>query len=182
MTIDFSFPYAAGTASDNVLIYYKGSFEEEVLSTVGASLRKHFDEMPKLGRSAFASFVEMAQNISLYSEERNIFSADNKTNGIGTFLAEDLDDKVKVTATNLVNESQQKEILAKVKKVNEMELKDLKMWRREILRKPPEKEGHQGGGIGLLEIVLKSGSPLDVEISIVNQQYAFLSLSVYLNK
>ncbi|MEH0153884.1 SiaB family protein kinase [Limibacter armeniacum] len=181
MAINFGFPFT-GVTSDSIMVYYKGSFGEEVLTSVGTSLRKHFEEAPKLGRSAFASFVEMAQNISLYSAERNIFSADQKSNGVGSFLAEDLDDRIRVTATNLVNEEQQAEVLRKVKKVNEMELKDLKLWRREILKNPPEKEGHQGGGIGLLEIALKSGSPIEAEISYVNNEFAFLSLSVYLNK
>lgn len=175
--------YSNNIPSDKVLLYYKGPFEEEMLFMVGSHLKNFFKEEPRMERKVFSTFVELAQNISLYSSEKNFFADENLTNGIGSIVVQDLDDQLKITAANLIKSSQVDEIVSKAEKVNSLTKEELREWKREILKQPyVETNEHKGGGIGLLEIALRSGSVIDIDITNVDEESSFISLSVYFKK
>ena len=56
-----------------VIMYYKGPFEDNILNNISKYLKRKFSSEPKVGSKIFAIFMEMAQNISLYSAEHNYF-------------------------------------------------------------------------------------------------------------
>jgi hypothetical protein len=61
------FHYGSGK---NVVMYYKGPFDKELLNIFGKNIRKVVGGDTVSGTKLFKVFIEMAQNISHYSSER----------------------------------------------------------------------------------------------------------------
>jgi hypothetical protein len=72
-------------------------------------------------------------------------------------------------------------VTAKCEKINTMTSDELRVWKRE-LRSQPMREGQLGANIGLLDIALKSGSKLDLEITPVNENFSHFVLSIDIQK
>ena len=67
---------------DDIKMYYKGPFDEVILSKMISHVRTGFSAS-KAGKKLFAIFLELAQNISFYSFEKNVVQ-DLPDSGIGT--------------------------------------------------------------------------------------------------
>ena len=64
----------------NIIIFYKGVFNDEILNRIGNFIRQGFSGDTKAEKRLFALFIELAQNISYYSLERFIIG-----NQVGEF-------------------------------------------------------------------------------------------------
>ncbi len=96
------FDYHLLTDRKKVLLYYKGPFDELVLSKISYYLREQFPESPKAGKKLFAVFIELAQNIAYYSSEMNLFGNELSKHGVGTILIKENENAYTLTAGNLV--------------------------------------------------------------------------------
>jgi hypothetical protein len=168
---------------DQIMICYKGPFMERVLVLLGEKINILLNDNPRLNKKIFSIFMELAQNIAYYSEERHKQSSSesDKTYGKGTFMIVEQHEYYTIISANLIKKSWEQEILDKSEMINNLDEDGLRKLKRE-LRNQPKYEGQMGGNIGLVEIALKAGSSLDVEIASVDDQYSFFSLSIDLPK
>ena len=167
---------------DDIIICYKGPFMERVLTIIGEKINILTNDDPRLNKKIFSIFIELAQNIAYYSEERHRESPDSdKTYGKGTFIISESRTSYKLTSANLIKKSWEQEILDKSELINKLDVEGLRKLKRE-LRNQPRHEGQLGGNIGLVDIALKAGSTLDVEVTDVDDQFSFFSLSIEIHK
>ncbi len=164
-----------------ILTYYKGPFDEAVLSRIGEFLRYKFPEYPKAGKRLFSVFIEMAQNISYYSAEINHFGSGKDKYGVGTIMIYEDDEHYVLTAGNLIDKEFGEAITARCQEINELSTEELRNLKKE-LRSTPRKDGQKGGNIGLVHMALKSGEPLGVETKDVDEQYSFFVLKAKIIK
>ena len=163
---------------ENILICYKGPFLEKVLNMMGEKINDLFNNDPRMNKKIFSIFIELAQNIAYYSEERHKESSQaEKSYGKGFFFICESDGYYTLTSANLIKKSWEQEILEKSELINQLDVDGLRKLKRE-LRNQPRHEGQLGGNIGLVDIALKAGSSLNVQVNDVDEQSSFFSLSI----
>lgn len=164
--------------NDNVLICYKGPFMDRVLTLIGEKINTLINEDPRLNKKVFSIFIELAQNIAYYSEKR--YKDENitgKTFGEGSFVISETATHYTLSSANLIKKSWEKEVLEKCKLINKLDTDGLRKLKRE-LRNKPRHEGQLGGNIGLVDIALKAGTTLNVDISNEDDHFSFFTLSI----
>lgn len=164
-----------------ILLYYKGPFDELILTKIGNYLRTKFSQTPKAGSKIFAIFIEMAQNISYYSAETDLFDDSVKTYGIGTIVVNELADSYKLISGNMVTHDIAQEIIEKCRAINTLDTEGLRNMKKEM-RSLPRRDDHKGGNIGLIQMAIKSENPLDVETKAFDEVHAFLTISTTIDK
>ena len=174
--------YHASLNSKNVVLYYKGPFDEHILSNISSQLRRKFSDNPRAGAKLFAIFIELAQNISYYSAESNFFyDEEGQKNGVGTVVIIDREDAIVFSAGNLVKSEQVVEIIAKCQEINTLSFEELRALKRDT-RSTERTEGQKGGNIGLIHVALKSENPLEVEAKVVDEHHSFFMISATIQK
>jgi hypothetical protein len=164
-----------------ILLYYKGPFDELILTKIGNYLRTKFSQTPKAGSKIFAIFIEMAQNISYYSAETDLFDDSVKKYGIGTIVVNELADSYKLISGNMVTHSIAQEIIEKCRAINTLDAEGLRNMKKEV-RSAPRKDDHKGGNIGLIQMAIKSENHLEVETKSFDDVHAFLTISTTIDK
>ena len=165
---------------DHILVYYKGPFVDTVLASIGNRINE-IEMNPLLNKKVFSIFLELAQNVSYYSEEREHHDQKSKSYGRGSFLIYDWDSHYSLTSANLIKKSWAPVITEKCKKINSLDVDALRQWKRE-LRSQPMHEGQLGANVGLIDMALKAGSPLEVDITPFDEDYDFFALSINVSK
>jgi len=168
---------------EKVRMYYKGAFNESILSAVSQEIRERFVEQdPVASKKLFAIFLELAQNISFYSAEINQWKVEESKPGVGTFLISEEEDGYIFTTANIIVNENAIEIVDKCKKINSLDKEGLREFKRELRNMPSKNQGHASGNIGLVQVALKAENPLRVELVRINETLAFFILSVKINK
>jgi hypothetical protein len=174
--------YDANFNKDHIIICYKGPFLDRVLALIGEKITLLIDDDPLVSKKVFSIFLEMAQNVAYYSEDRSSKTNNpDKTVGKGTFLITETDTHYTISSANLIKKSWEQEILDKCALVNSLDSDGLRKLKRE-LRSQPKKEDHVGGNIGLVDIALKASSPLHVDVSHVSEQHSYFVISIEVGK
>lgn len=148
---------------NNALIYYKGSFDEDVLEKTKQSLQKQLDISSKMFKKMFAIFVELAQNISRHSSENNFFGEDLNEHGVGTIRVYSEGDGYYLHAANWILRDDANSLIKKCEKLNTMSHDELRKMKQDIFSQP-KTVNQKGGNVGLIQVALKSKSPIHIEI------------------
>ena len=173
--------YYLNMDKQDIALYYKGPFDEVILSKISQHLRSKFPESPKASKKLFAIFIELAQNIAFYSAEKYHFDEKERTHGIGTILVKDSVGKITFTCGNLVDNKSVLELINKCEHINSLNYDELRELRKEI-RNAPRKENHKGGNIGLVQVALKSENPLTTKAIEIDNDHSFFLLSTEIEK
>ncbi|MBL6447152.1 SiaB family protein kinase [Fulvivirga sp. 29W222] len=160
----------------NIIVYYKGPFDEIILSEIGTKIRKKIFDPPKIGHRLFSVFMELAQNISLYSAEKNQLESGLKW-GVGTIAVYETKESYILISGNLVKNDVLKQIVEKCEEINNLDHEGLRAMKREY-RSSEIKANHKGGNIGLIQVALKSDLPLELDIKEVDKEHSFFTISV----
>lgn len=159
----------------DIIVYYKGPFDEIILSEIGTKIRNKVFEPPKIGGKLFSVFMELAQNIALYSAEKNQLETGVKW-GIGTIAVYETKTSYTLISGNLVKKDVLDQIVAKCEEINMLDHEGLRAMKREY-RSSVIKADHKGGNIGLIQVALKSDS-LELDTKEVDNEHSFFTISV----
>ncbi len=176
-------------------LYYKGPFDKDILANISLQLRRRFADNPRMSAKLFAIFIELAQNISYYSEESNFFydydqntkkdikysDENKKNNGVGTVVIHNEEKEIILSAGNLVPTEKIKDIIAKCEQINGLSIDQLRALKKEVrsVKRTPDQKG---GNIGLIQVALKSEHPLHVETKIVDEKNSYFIISSTIEK
>ncbi len=131
---------------------YSGLLSEEVLSAISSIVREQvtdIDHDEDLTTRVFGIFIEQAQNIIRYSEERL------SQGGIGTVAIGRSSDGFLVEAINPMKAEKVGLLKANLGELQQMDSKELRKAYKQRLREGPP-EGSKGAGLGFIEIARKS--------------------------
>ncbi len=159
---------------DNVMLVYKGPFEENVLMALGAYIKKKFCPANRL----FSVFIELAQNIAFYSA--NFSSHTNKEYGVGLVMVTEATQHHRLIAGNVVMTETIIPLIEKCELINSLDREGLRQLKIKQLRQPRGSKG--GAHIGLIQVALTSSNPLEFQVVPIDDTYSFFSLSVLVNK
>jgi hypothetical protein len=166
--------------TNHVIFAFKGVMTHDILHGIADSIKKRNIEDHTLAKRVFSIFIELAQNIHLYSADRMFSDKDNRDIGAGTITISESSSFYELSSGNLVDASAEKGIMERCDLINSMSPEDLKKFYKDARKKPVE--GSQGGNVGFIDMARKSGNPLVVRMDSVDEKLSFFTLSVRVDK
>lgn len=155
------FREAAG--QNGILLYYTGEFSQNVVATIGDSLKKRLEATnasTSARRKVFSTFMEMAQNIVHYGE--------GEGNRDGTFaVGRTADERFFLVCGNPIRLEHVPRLQEKLEPLRRMTLDEIKQAYREQLRNDGHNEQNpdsKGAGLGFLTVAREASEPIDYRI------------------
>lgn len=159
-----------------ILIAYKGPITMQVL----ASLGNYFKSIPfedNIARTRlFKTFMEVTQNISLYSAERVVFRTDANI-GVGMIKIHEDDDYFYITTKNKIHEQDSRKLQNYCNEINSKNHESLRLLKSSNIKS--KKEHENSAHLGLIHIALLTSNKLEFK---VDSENLFFELTVKVNK
>lgn len=163
---------------NNLVASYVGPIDDDILTLLAENLEATLWQNETLRRRFFKIFIELSQNIALYSDERSVTKG--KENGEGTLIISDYGDHFLFSAGNVVKNSVKEQLNERAKNINSLDRLGLRALKRKY-RKVGNKKG--GGNIGLVQVALLSKNPIEINFfPTVNENQSFYLVSVKIEK
>jgi hypothetical protein len=159
------------------LVYYKGIFSYPVIVELGQHIRNDIQLSSSLREKVFSIFVELAQNVCSYSQEKVNVSNSQKNVGIGSFHLLENSDFVYINTTNPVTQEQLENLEKRIEKINQLDRKGLRALKMQF-RELAINARTNSGNVGLVEVALRSGNPIEMKAAESN----LISITVKLTK
>ena len=163
---------------EDILISYKGPFDEHILSVVGKYLRLLLPQEEMSSKKLFSIFMELAQNISYYSKDTDHLGS--IAAGIGSLVISESDNYFNFMTGNYVHNVDVIPVLEKCEVINSLDREGLRKYKRDQRNLPPG--NHGGAHIGLIQVALTSANPLDIEVTPISNDISFFSICVKIDK
>ncbi len=163
----------------DILVSYKGPFDPHVLSFIGSYIKDLIDQSTDTGRKIFKIFIEVAQNISFYSAERNHFGHQDHA-GVGTFVILEETEHYRLISGNVIKKDVEEMLMEKCNKIISLDKQGLRQYKRELLEQPDSTFG--GANIGLIQIAITAETAFEFEIRKLNKETSFFILSIRIKK
>lgn len=158
-----------------IVLKYEGSFSHQLLLKIGEEVKSRFwEKIPRAAyKQLFFSTLELAQNIGHYSELQEI---EDKSTGKGELIVESDDNFIWVSSKNRIENKAKTKLLAKLNYFNSLDKEGLKSVIKDKLRGEEEIDS-KGGGIGFMEIIKRTGNPLEYLIEEFDEHQSIITLS-----
>jgi hypothetical protein len=179
--LDFDlYKYYTDSKDHHIILTFKGALSQEIVVEIGFIIKSKL-VVDKQIKKIFAVFVEMAQNIMHYSDEKEFDLVSGKETGIGIILFTQDKNKYLITSGNIVLNEKIEKIVNKLEFVNSLDNDGLKKAFNEQIRSPRESES-KGAGLGFIEIARKCSGKIKYEVSKINEKKSFLVLTIAFDK
>jgi hypothetical protein len=165
---------------ESIQVLYTGPFDSNVLTVLAQNLEYSLTVDPKVTKKLFKIFIELAQNIALYSAERVLNEIENAYTGFGSIILKEFDDFFVFSSGNIAIKSDIDPVLKKCDTINSLTREELRDYKRQQRKMPPSKKG--GGNIGLIQVALMAGNPLTYKIINIDDNQFFYIISVKISK
>ena len=163
----------------NIVMSFLGDFTHEVVTSLLSSVKKLLDtsEMDFLLKKRFyAVVVECMDNITRHNtaieQDQLPFKYTSTIFAISSYP-----DHFKIQTGNYILNSQIQALTERLDKVNSLDKEGLKALYREKISARPE-----GGGLGIIDISLRSGCKLSYEFKNISDEVSFFILQTIVSK
>jgi hypothetical protein len=164
------------------ILAFNGVISQDSIVGFGEVLRSelHINNPLSLVNKAFAIYIEMTQNLLHYSANR--VDSNGKSIGVGAVFLIKSVDNYSIVTVNLISEKQRQFLEKKCNLVNSLTKDDLKEFYLKKRREVAETDS-KGAGLGFIDIVRRSGEPVEFTFEPVNQDsYLFFLRSKVLTE
>ena len=159
----------------NVILSYKGPWDEHIVFSMGNYIKVVVKDNVSVSKKIFKIFMELAQNVSLYSAEFNKFEEDRKV-GIGSLVILEENNNYHFYSGNVVNNVDIIPIIDKCEVINSLDREQLRQFKRKQRQLPRSESG--GANIGLIQIALTADNPIDLKLTPITEDKSFFSIGV----
>ncbi|MGD2088587.1 MAG: SiaB family protein kinase [Candidatus Aminicenantes bacterium] len=168
----------------NIVLDFQGAISQELVVGMAELLKNKSSQ--EFGRTTivkklFSIFIEMAQNIAIYSAERVYLDAHRGDVGAGIIVVTEENNNCTITSGNLVKNRSIAKIIERCQKINRMEKTELRQFYKSQIKSSRER-GKKGAGVGLIDIARKSGNAIRYGVTQVDDINSFLVLSVKIHQ
>ena len=175
------FQFYNQSAAEKVPVLFKGPLFHDVLYNLAECVMQQISNTEKIKNKVLASFIELAQNVKLYSQERIQAEGEESDAGVGMMVFKELDQHYVIMSGNLMRNADVKPLITKCQYINTLNRENLNRYYREERNRSIE-SGLQGGNTGLIELVRRSNNPLEVGETSVDEAHSFITIAVTINK
>ena len=168
----------------NIVLDFQGAISQDLVVGMAELLKNKSSQ--DFGRSImvkklFSIFIEMAQNIAIYSAERVHLDDRHGDVGAGIIVVTEENKNYTITSGNLVKKEAISKIIEHCQKINGMEKEELRKFYKAQIKSSRER-GKKGAGVGLIDIARKSGNAIRYGVIQVDDINSFLVLSVKIHR
>lgn len=161
-----------------IMVCFNGPINAALIEEIGRALRdylNHQQEQPSAVADIFAVYIEMTQNIRRYADQHPELTGAASA----AIIVSREDGHYVVSAGNVVNPDDGRELLKRVDELAAMDRSELKAFFKAQLRQPREIL-NGSAGLGLIDMARKASRPLVATVREMDGQRSFLSLRVVL--
>ena len=162
-----------------ILISYKGPVTPVIMAEISRDIQDKLAENPRASRKVFSVFMELAQNILYYSSEKIQYAG--RIDSVGMLQILELDNHYVFSCGNTINRTHVDQLVDSCNTINSLDKEELRKLKRHQ-RRQPSNEISQGAGIGLVQVAILSGNPLEIQAQDIDEDHAIFTLSVNINK
>ena len=165
---------------EGIVMAYSGNMSEELLASVFQVMDLKPDENPQEQRrkkKVNNILVECLQNIYHHGEDFTGEKGFENVNSILFLVCRNANNEYRIVTGNHMPSSGVKALKEKIDKVNALSMEELKDYYRELLNSNELSE-KGGAGLGMIDLVRKSGNKIEYRFDDVNDQLSFFSLIV----
>jgi hypothetical protein len=164
----------------NVIISFKGVMTSEILTTILQIMESRMDkleERPKIRKKVFNVLVECLQNLYHHIDDDidDKSTPQNKRNCLFILARENA--AYIITTGNYIKPEDSPILEEKLDKINGMTRDELKSYYKQVLNEGTMSDKGTAG-LGMIDIALKSGKKLEYDLTPINENLTFFSLSV----
>jgi hypothetical protein len=168
----------------NIVLDFQGAISQDLVVGMAELLKNKSSQ--DFGRSImvkklFSIFIEMAQNIAIYSAERVQLDDRHGDVGAGIIVVTEENKNYTITSGNLVKKEAISKIIEHCQKINGMGKEELRKFYKAQIKSSRER-GKKGAGVGLIDIARKSGNTIRYGVIQVDDINSFLVLSVKIHR
>ncbi len=180
-TLEFAYEFHQTMLQNKLIFAYEGEVTQQLMKVFTSLAKENLqqeEEQTKVKKRVFHVMVESLQNLSKHSGDAE--TGKNKENGSGIFLVGRDKKHYKVTTGNSIAVKRVAEIKALFDKINNMDRKAIKKFYKKTLQE--NRLSDKGGaGLGFIDIVKKTGSPIDYHFISINEvsSYMLYQIKVY---
>jgi hypothetical protein len=176
--------YFKGQANNNVILFYKGNVDSDVINHVLDTVEDKMvevNEQSKLRKKVYNVLVESLQNLYHHVDKVPEDYEDQTSEKFGMLVVQKVDKGYKILTGNFVNSENVEKLEEKIKRINRSSHEEIKELYKFILN-------HQrisakgGGGLGLVDIARKTGNKLEYAFKEYNDKYSFFYLNILVNE
>jgi len=162
-------------SNESIVISHEGLITEQVIIKKGEKIREYFKKDINLSRKVFSVYMELIQNIFYYSCEKR--EVNGNYYGIGKIEIVKNTRGFVIKSSNLAENKFVENIRSKIPIINNLNKEQLRKLKIETRRRPQE-ELSKGAGIGLIQLAILSGNPLNVFFEKKDKKYAYYHIQV----
>jgi hypothetical protein len=171
----------------NIMLSFKGEITSDLLTSILHITENKLDKMqeePKVKKKVFNVLVECLQNLYHHIDEMKSIDqlffeeiiGESESKAAILMIGKDGANYYILTGNYILNDKVDA-FKKKLEKINSLSKEELKLMYQEILNN----EGFSqkgGGGLGMIDIVRKSGQKLEFEFQNINENFSFFSLHI----
>ncbi len=166
--------------ADVFAISYLGAIDRNLLALMAKNIEeKTAETTPTATKKIFKVFIELSQNIALYSVERGT-SSDSNSSGEGIIIFKELNDHFLVYTGNMASIHDIKALTKKIDRINSLSHRELRDYKRKMRNLRHTDMGR--GNIGLIQVALVSGNPIEYKVIDLNDEKSFIIIACKINK
>jgi len=157
---------------ENILLVYRGVFENSLLAVIAKNIRDKTNN-ESTGKTVFRIFVELSQNISFYSNEREV--SEHGLSGSGIIVLKKQGAFLHFAAGNVATKPAIEKILEKCEFINQMSHEELREYKRSQYKL--KQDGKPDAHIGLIQTAILSGNKIELNITEISPEEAFITIA-----
>ncbi len=172
--------YFSDLSDRDIILFYKGNVDSDVINHILDTVEDKMvsiSEQPKLRKKVYNVLVESLQNLYHHVDRVPDEFEDQTSEKFGLLVVKKVNGGYKITTGNFINTANIEKLEEKIKRINRSSHEEIKELYKFILN-------HQrisakgGGGLGLVDIVRKTGNKLVYEFKKYNEKYSFFYLNI----
>jgi len=176
--------YLKDQPESNVILYYKGNVDSDVINHVLDTVEYKLvevNEQSNLRKKVYNVLVESLQNLYHHVDKVPEDFEDQKSEKFGLLKVEKVENGYKIITGNFVRADHVEMLEEKINKINRASHEEIKELYKFILNHQRISE-KGGGGLGLVDIVRKTGNKLNFNFKEYNDKYSFFYLDILVNQ
>jgi Na+/phosphate symporter len=169
---------------EDVILSFKGDITQELLSSIYQIMENRMDssnEDPRRKKKIYNILVECLQNVYHHMEnfkQEAQAAAAADANATAIFMIGRNSDSYRIITGNYISVAKINELKQRIDKINAMSAEQLRAYYVEKLS-TSELSDKGGAGLGIIDIARKSGQQMAYDFQLINDAYAFFSLTVF---
>ena len=156
-----------------ISLVYEGEISQQIVSVFSkiAEAKMEGKEHEVTKRRVYHVLVECLQNICKHGDEKEY--SDDKAIGKGILLVGNNESQYMVTTGNLIGNEHVESLVETLNRVNSLDTKEIKTQYKKALKASVISD-KGGAGLGFIDMVKKTGNPVEFNVKKVNKIYILL--------